>query len=203
MRLWIIALIITLLLCSSVFAYERDLQLGADGRVEINSYVHNRHLWTGLDVYGDGVLNYEGTNRLNIDTLDTSYNLEIGAAHRTLIPMRAITATGGVGDYALLVAPKAGEVATLGIRYQHDAPVPEFDDLMAPEPGSSVFTFSELAITAQAQMSDGLFRSHLSLESPVIMAGAHEDIRIRGQVYFQDTVTFDKLNEVEIQIPEQ
>jgi len=203
MKILIIVIVILVLIASPAAGnISRDFSMQADGRVDLHSITFNDYVKTGLRVTGDGIAQLDSDLVFNRANLDQVYNIQMQAKEDTLRPIEAVTAMTsadgkGQHDYAVKIAPDAGEQAMLQIHYLFSALDADDDEL---ELGEMVFVFSELEIDTTAQVSMGEFRSHTHIRTED-GEGYIEDIRVRdGQTVFEDYVSVDRLREVEIEV---
>ncbi|GEM_PF-4627212 len=198
-----VCLVLCLMLATPVFGIDRDVDISAEGRVELNTVSYNEHLRTGMDVRGEGVVNLDNLSLLNADDFDQAYDLELASAEDTLRPLEGVTALlSEQATHALKVAPDTGDVATVGASYVHSVPAPADDAVeeAEEEEAEEIYSFSELDINAEAQVTGGELRTHVDIES--LDAGVKEELRVEGEVYYADDITVDELHEVEIEVDE-
>lgn len=180
----------------------RDMDLQADGKVNLHNITFNNYIYTGLEVKGDGIVQLQTQLNLYRTDIDQDYSIQLQSADDTLRPVEAVTAITsadgkGQHDYAVKVAPDAGKQALLDIDYLFSSLDPANDEY---DMGDMVHVFSELEIDTTAQVSMGEFRSYANVQA-TDGEGFMEEIRVRdGQTVFDDYISVDELREVEIEI---
>lgn len=179
MKYILVVLIVVALLATPVSAgLERSTSLEAEGRISVQSVIENEDTKSGVNIKGDGQVEYHKDNIATPDSMEESIAIETRTDEDTLRPLRSVTATQVDTEeyefvYALLTQPSQGKAAII-----------EIDTMISTVP------FGDLDVAAEVFVTEGTFRNYVKLWHPESEIRLEEAIHIIGKTWYLDYLAF-------------